>query len=151
MIEINKLIEQVGKSILKSIPENQNHWEYINFKQKILITYSESQSIFFIDNLQKTFSVSFRDELGKRFFPDVTWQLREAMYDLAPDKGAWYSMDLTILPSGNFNIQFEYEIKPEFSIPLEDSDFIKDYQKFPRSKNYIPEWLRVILERNQIS
>jgi FKBP-type peptidyl-prolyl cis-trans isomerase (trigger factor) len=58
---------------------------------------------------------------------------------------------LTILPSGNFNIQFEYEIKPEFSIPLEDSDFIKDYQKFPRSKDYIPEWLRVILERNQIS
>ncbi len=151
IMNVNDLIKKIGIDILKSITENQNHWEYINFKLKVLITYSESKAIVFIDNSQKSLSVSFRDEYGRLVFPDTTWQLRELMYNLATEKGAWYSMEMTILPSGNFNLQFEYEIKPEFSIPLSDLDFIKDFQKFPREKAYIPEWLDEILKRNKIN
>ena len=146
---INELIKRIKNDILNSIPENQSNWEYVNFRLKVLITYSESKSIIFIDDSQKSISVSFRDEKGRLIFPDTTWQLREVMYNLTPEKGAWYSMEMTILPSGNFNLQFEYEIKPEFSILLSDLDFIKDFQKFPRIKEFIPEWLDEILKRNQ--
>jgi hypothetical protein len=136
---------------LNAVPsEKLSNWEYISFRLKILATYSERVAFLFANNSQKTFSVSFKDELGRLRAKDTTWQLRELMYNLAPEKGAWYSMEMTILPNGNFNLHFEYEIKPEFSIPLSDLDFIKDFQKFPREKAYIPEWLTEILERNQI-
>jgi len=59
-------------------------------------------------------------------------------------------MEMRIYKDDKVDIHFDYKNKPVFSIPLEDLDFIKDYQRFPGDKEVIPDWLLGILVRNNI-
>lgn len=151
MTTINQLISEIGIISVKSVPPDSK-WDKIVFSINILITYSENTTEFYNKEEVKGTLGRYTDEHGKRISSSNTaWQLREEMYRESSENGAWYFMEMTILPEGKFHIQFNYDNRPEFSIPLDDSDFVKDYQKFPRSNECMPEWLREIIERNQIS
>lgn len=149
MEKVNELIKKIAETTLKSIPVDFD-WEFAVYSSSILITYSESSSKIVKGDIEKSLSVKFRDENGKAMHPNPVWQLREAMYNDAPKKGAWFSMEMRISKERKFDIRFDYENKPVFSIPLEDLDFIKDYQKFPRDKELIQDWLLEILVKNNI-
>jgi hypothetical protein len=144
---IDNLIKRIGKSILEGVPKN-SEWATIKFSMKILITYSESNAKRITNDSEDTFSVVFKDENGRESFPDTTWLLREAMYSTAPEKGAWFSMEMIIKRDGKFELKFDYDNKPEFSIPLDDEDFVKDFRKFPRTNDTMPKWLFDILKRS---
>jgi len=146
---MNEIINLIGKVALSSVP-TQN-WELIVLKSKNLLTYAESPSLYFENGIQKSFLGSTKFSDGRTLYiQDLQIQLREETYKQNPGKGAWYSMEMKISKDGQFDIRFDYDTKPEFSIPLEDSDFIKDYQRFPRDTESTPEWLNEILKSNNI-
>jgi hypothetical protein len=149
MKQIDDLIKKIGQCIVGSIPINLD-WDFVKYSTSILITYSESQGFVTKNGNEKSISVKFKDENGKAIHPNFVWQLREAMYETAPNKGAWYSMDMQINKNGKFDIKFDYNNKPNFSIPIEELDFIRDYEKFPRQGEIIPDWLNKILTENNI-
>ncbi|MFN8356706.1 MAG: DUF600 family protein [Spirosomataceae bacterium] len=74
--------------------------------------------------------------------------LRELMGKEQEKKGAWYIARMEIPKNGKFNIQFDYDTKPDLSFEIPDEVFIEDFEQFPRDEQYIPDWLREILVRH---
>lgn len=146
-METNELIKEIGKTILLSIPENVE-WIEVEYSMNIIITYSEDTTNLLTSDGVKSLSVKFRDPDGNPIHPNLPWQLRENMYQV--DKGTWFFMRMSIKSDGKFNLSFDYDNKPNFLIPLSDQDYIRDYQKFPRKADIVPEWLFQILKRNNV-
>jgi len=85
--------------------------------------------------------------------PDVVAlgeQLREVMAD--PEKGAWFSLSLTVTSGGAFTARFNLDrrvhVNPgspfepgEAGVLPTDADYLADLARFPRSAKYRPEWL----------
>ncbi|WP_433326208.1 hypothetical protein [Spirillospora sp. CA-294931] len=70
-------------------------------------------------------------------------ELRRVMYRRG--KGAWFTARLDIERSGRFSAEFDYDGEPEFTPPLTPSAYALDLERFPRSDENIPRWLRSML------
>lgn len=78
--------------------------------------------------------------------------LKDLMYSLCPQEGAFYLCKITIDRHNNMDIRFAYDTKNEkLKSKFSDSDFSKDFSKYPRAKEFIPDWLSDILKRKKIS
>lgn len=78
--------------------------------------------------------------------------LKDLMYSLCPQEGAFYLCKITIDRHNNMDIRFAYDTKNEkLKSKFRDSDFSKDFSKYPRAKEFIPNWLADILKRKKIS
>ncbi|MFD0852261.1 hypothetical protein ACFQ07_08510, partial [Actinomadura adrarensis] len=71
-------------------------------------------------------------------------ELRREMY--REGKGAWFTARLDIGRDGRFSAEFDYDCEPEFTPPLTPSAFAKDLERFPRSEEHIPRWLKAKLK-----
>ena len=89
--------------------------------------------------------VSFDPEANGEDISLKVKKLREEMYKLSPDKGAWYTGIISVTSEGKFNIDFDYDGKPEFKYEPNADKFINDLDTFPREKNLIPDWLNNII------
>jgi hypothetical protein len=72
-------------------------------------------------------------------------ELRRAMYRRG--QGAWFTARLDI-ERGRFSAEFDYDGEPEFSPPLTPSAYVLDLERFPRSEEHIPGWLRDKLDED---
>ncbi|WP_172916164.1 hypothetical protein [Capnocytophaga canimorsus] len=93
---------------------------------------------------------AFYEEKGNfiSFGSDVAFEalkLREEMYKLSPEKGAWFSVFLTIESNGQFHTHFEYDEKPKFDIEPSKEKYIDDLKTFPREEHLISQWLKDII------
>ncbi|WP_131739900.1 hypothetical protein [Actinomadura roseirufa] len=70
-------------------------------------------------------------------------ELRRAMYRRG--KGAWFTARLEVERSGRFSAEFDYDGEPEFTPPLTPAAFALDLDRFPRTDEHIPGWLRARL------
>ncbi|MBO2446566.1 hypothetical protein J4573_05655 [Actinomadura barringtoniae] len=70
-------------------------------------------------------------------------ELRRVMYQRG--KGAWFTARLEVERSGRFSAEFDYDGEPEFTPPLTPSAYALDLERFPRSDEHIPSWLRAKL------
>lgn len=70
-------------------------------------------------------------------------ELRRVMYRRG--KGAWFTARLEVERSGRFSAAFDYDGEPEFTPPLSGSAYALDLDRFPRSDENIPGWLRAKL------
>ena len=139
MEKTNELVREIIQSASDNVPSNS--WE--NFS----IT---------VHALNKMIAVkAFYEKEGKiiSFDPeengnDITMKiksLREQMYILSPDKGAWYSAYFTLDNTGKFQINFDYDNKPEFKYTPGKEKFIDDLKTFPRDESSTPQWLMEIV------
>ncbi|MFC6881125.1 MULTISPECIES: hypothetical protein [Actinomadura] len=67
-------------------------------------------------------------------------ELRRVMYRRG--KGAWFTARLEVERSGRFSAEFDYDGEPEFTPPLTPSAYAIDLDRFPRSDEHTPDWLR---------
>ncbi|MFC5752687.1 hypothetical protein [Actinomadura rugatobispora] len=67
-------------------------------------------------------------------------ELRRVMYRRG--QGAWFTARLDIERGGRFSAEFDYDGEPEFRPPLTPSAYALDLERFPRSEEHIPGWLR---------
>ncbi|MQY02747.1 antitoxin YezG family protein [Actinomadura macrotermitis] len=70
-------------------------------------------------------------------------ELRRVMY--RQDKGAWFTARLEVERSGRYSAEFDYDGEPGFNPPLTSAAFQADLDRFPRSDEHIPGWLRARL------
>ncbi|WP_285820864.1 Imm5 family immunity protein [Bacteroides acidifaciens] len=78
--------------------------------------------------------------------------LKDLMYSLCPQEGAFYLCKITIDKGNNMDIRFGYDTRyEELKKAFSDSDFSEDFSKYPRAKKFIPDWLADILKRKRIS
>lgn len=79
-------------------------------------------------------------------------KLKDLMYSLCPQEGAFYLCKITVDRNNNMDIRFGYDTRDEkLKEDFSDSDFSEDFSKYPRAKEFIPDWLADILKRKKIS
>ena len=79
-------------------------------------------------------------------------KLKDLMYSLCPQEGAFYLCKITIYKDNHMDIRFDYDTRDEkLKEAFSDSDFSEDFSKYPRAKEFIPDWLADILKRKKIS
>ncbi len=71
--------------------------------------------------------------------------LRKYMYEVSPNKGAWYSCRIIVYPNGKFDTHFDYDNKPGFKYEPSKEKFEDDLKAFPREESLVPVWLKEII------
>ncbi|MFF0267546.1 immunity protein YezG family protein [Kribbella sp. NPDC004536] len=67
-------------------------------------------------------------------------ELRREMYQ--PSKGTWLTAQLTITSDGHFTTDFDYDNKPNWSLPVDERIYADDLSVFPRDRENTPGWMR---------
>lgn len=74
-------------------------------------------------------------------------ELRERMYDEAPDRGAWLSARFTLRRGAEPEASFNYDDDPKWSPELHPMMFVRDLEAFPRAEEHVSPWLREVVAR----
>lgn len=76
---------------------------------------------------------------------------RKEMYIQYPKEGAWFSLKMVINKNNSYKLDFNYDNLDEIPVYFQVLDWILSfYCKFPRSKEYTPQWLRKIVGRRKL-
>ncbi|SHE67415.1 immunity protein YezG family protein [Pedobacter caeni] len=139
----NELITQIAQSAFNAIPVDS--WNYFTVEVRILNKFIQLDASY-VDSDHKLQSFDPEQEGG----PDLSLlfkELREITYSMSPNQGAWYHAALQVDSEGEFNIQYEYETKPDFTYEPDNSKYIDDLKKFPREESLVPQWLKDIVNK----
>lgn len=72
--------------------------------------------------------------------------LRKAMYEQAPGKGAWYTGKVVVNNEGKFDTSFDYDNKPAFMYEPSKEKYAHDLATFPREEQLVPVWLKELIK-----
>ena len=79
---------------------------------------------------------------------DITMKiktLREEMYKMSPNKGAWYMAMFTVMNNGHLILLSIMTINLNSNMSRE-RQILDDLNIFPRQEELIPEWLKEIVK-----
>ncbi len=65
-------------------------------------------------------------------------RLRELM--AGRGQGAWLSATVTATPDGKCMFDYNYNVRPNWTVQPADETYIEDLKKYPRSADQIPDW-----------
>lgn len=65
-------------------------------------------------------------------------RLREVMAD--QHRGAWLSVTLTVKPDGKCVFDYNYDVRPAWTVQPTDETYIEDLAQYPRPVNQVPSW-----------
>jgi hypothetical protein len=54
--------------------------------------------------------------------------------------GAWFTATATLTRTGEITFTYDYQTEPEWDIPPEPEDYLRDIAAYPRPADQIPEW-----------
>ena len=133
------LLQEICDNTINNIPSS--NWENIS-----LTIYALNKMISYVAIYEENgdFS-SFDPEENGDDITLIIKKLREEMYKISLNKGAWYTAYITILNNGNYQTNFDYENKPEFKYEPSKDKFEDDIKVFPREESLIPIWLKEII------
>lgn len=66
--------------------------------------------------------------------------LRRACY--VPENGTWFGVRITVTPDGRATAEYNYDLEPEWDVPIDPIAYVTDQEKFPRDEDCQPEWLK---------
>jgi hypothetical protein len=61
-------------------------------------------------------------------------ELREAMYQVSPGKGAWYVAIISVNKEGEVTSKFDYDDRSRFTLIPSEEEFAADLRKYPRDQ-----------------
>ncbi|GGK40276.1 hypothetical protein [Nocardia camponoti] len=132
----NEYLQDLVAKFVESAPEG---WRRLKYVQAATMYVS---SIFATVTLEDGVEKRVR---GPRGVAISMSRLRSGMYE--PLVGTWYTLTVTIEPSGEFSAAYDYDSKPDAMPPFPDSAFISDFEFFPRDREHTPDWLSEILHK----
>ncbi len=109
------------------------------------ISLNYEYAIYYSKNQQENkVDLSFSDILD--FGPtEPLIYLKKNMYEQAPQEGAWLNCSL-IVENNSYKFDFNYDSKDNlFNSDINDALLVKEFEKFPRAKEYTPDWWKSIL------
>lgn len=139
MTHVNDKITEILESSMEMLPTEE--WDNFSVNIYSISSFSELNAFYEENGEVKSFNA---DEGKIDIFKEFT-NLRKMMYELAPEKGAWFSAFFTVQNDGQFHTHFEYDEKPEFAYEPSNEEYIDDLKIFPRQEHLIPQWLKDIV------
>jgi hypothetical protein len=79
-------------------------------------------------------------EMVKSPLPMITAlkRLRELM--ASQGRGAWLSVTLTATSDGKCSFDFNYDVRPNWTVQPTDDTYIEDLKAYPRAAELVPGW-----------
>ena len=143
MDTINNLITAIAQVAFNNLPVEEG-WEKYDIKAFSLRRMIEINASYTENNGQiKSFDPKYKGQVNRE--DDLTFlfmDLRKEMYNLSPDKGAWFTCEITVFANGKFDTKFNYDDKPNFSYEPTDDKYADDLKNFPREAHLVPDWLK---------
>jgi hypothetical protein len=105
---VEALFQDLGQLMNRSIPGG---WKRADLEARMEEGYAEIQGRYFADadGPQQSFEVTFQTIR-------TLYDLRREMARSSPEKVAWHTIHFTLYPDGKFNVAFEYDGDPKFTI-----------------------------------
>ncbi|MFJ1364892.1 hypothetical protein ACILDU_00405 [Capnocytophaga canimorsus] len=139
MLQINDKITEILEGVQNSVPVEE--WDNFSLTIMKINLFTQMRAFYEANGEIKSFDP---ESSGIEIFGEAE-NLRKMMYELAPEKGAWFSAFFTVQSDGQFHTHFEYDEKPEFSYEPSKEKYIDDLKHFPREEHLIPQWLKDII------
>ncbi|MFC4950432.1 hypothetical protein [Pseudonocardia sp. GCM10023141] len=132
----DELMQAIGGALLDATPDG---WRRIDLLVKIAAGVVDS-----------TLAVYLADGSTAQVVPPTSVapafvELRRLTY--RPGRGAWFAARLSIDPPGSVAISYNADHDPHWSPPLDGSYWRRDLENHPRAAEFVPPWLRTILEQ----
>ncbi|AOS61690.1 hypothetical protein [Actinoalloteichus hymeniacidonis] len=125
-----ELQQRIGGRLLAATPSG---WHRIDLKALMAVAVRDlSLTVLTADG--GSVPVAPTPELGE----DLAL-LRQVTY--RPEKGAWFSVRFTMDPPAAFRVSYNYTYEPQWVPPVPPEVFATDLLAFPRTAQYVPEWL----------
>lgn len=103
------------------------------------------------DGIKNPFTLKYYLYDGDQSSVDIMDTIKYAMYEQAPKEGAWFAYTLKVNNNLDFELNLNYDDMsslPEFR--QEPDVFSQEFEAFPRSKNFTPEWLQNIVKKYRL-
>ncbi|RNL55850.1 immunity protein YezG family protein [Pedobacter jejuensis] len=142
---INNLVEEIAQTVFDNVPVD--NWNKVIVQTSILSTYVELTATYYINDVKgKSFDPNYENAPEEKTVDYLFIKLREEMYKLSPNKGAWYNVELVISEDGDFEINYDYDNKPNFEMEPDKEEYVIDNQEFPRDEASTPSWLTPLIQ-----
>ena len=77
--------------------------------------------------------------------------IRKRMYQKDPKQGAWFQVEIFLKNKEQYTFNFNYDNLEQLPSFFQEPDWLLGmFEKFPRSKEYTPLWLRKIVGRRKL-
>lgn len=79
-------------------------------------------------------------------------QIKETIYEQSPEEGTWFSYKMNIFPDKQHKVMYNYDqcrIYEDKEPNL--GDFAQEFIKYPRAKNFTPDWWQEIVQKNKLN
>lgn len=77
-------------------------------------------------------------------------KIKENIYHQNPKEGTWFSYKIVITADKNFSINYNFD---EFKLfdgqKIDKEDFIDEFSKYPRAKQFVPVWWQNIIKNHK--
>ncbi len=126
-----ELTTEIGRLLLSVLPAGAERLEYV-IRALARMT-------------QATAQVTMEDGSTKWVEPpagaaELATELRAAMY--RPGAGTWFSATFVVHSRGSLDADFNFDRAPQWLRPIPPDLYAVDLERFPRSSDAIPPWLR---------
>lgn len=125
-----KALDEIAKAMLAVAPPE---W------QSLRLQYSTAGTV---ARTLGWFSVPSGAEHRMMELPDDAWafeDLREATYQQG--KGAWYIATVLVHVDGRYEVDYDYDTRPDIGFNVHPETFVDDLEDFPRDEALRPQWL----------
>ena len=144
MEDVDLIIKKIAKISHENLPIKKG-WERHEIDVCTLSKYTELEASYYLkDGKAISFNPEYENSAGIE--DDLTFvflKLRDEMYKLSPDEGAWFSCKFIFFSSGDFKTVFNYDDKPDFEYTPSKEQYIEELKKYPRKNT--PNWLNKIV------
>jgi len=148
---INETLEKVIKLILTDLEEVETNaqWTKIEIEGNNIGSMGMRAYYFDIFNEEHHLELSYYLYNDDQSSAKLMQKVKENIYQQSPREGTWFSYKIIITPDKNFMINYNFdEFKIyEGKVPNKE-DFIDEFSKYPRAKDFVPKWWQNIIKKH---
>lgn len=149
--DINIIKEKMLHIVDMTIEDLYNQYGKINFSKIEFNTICSelsgviSETFYFDDKNNKKTIEDVREWPDERQWAIMN-NIKQDMYKQQPKEGAWLESQMIIFPNKTYKINFIYDEYEKLSkISKKPDNIQEEFRKYPRSKDFTPEWWKNIL------
>lgn len=136
---LNKLNKVINKTINSYYRDYQGDWDKIQIEAYCMKTGLRVNSYF----IQNEEAHKIRGNVESF---DLMNEIKYMMYEQNKYEGAWFASKIEINEDKTYSIEFNYDNIEELPNNWQQPDrFVSEFEKFPRSKEFTPQWWQDIL------
>lgn len=145
---MNRIITSIIQIAFDNLPVDEG-WTKFDIDVVAVSSLVTVSAHYHTDNGKRvSFNPRYNDNTDENNDPIFLFlDLRDVMYRLSPNKGAWFECHIEVNNNGSFTTKYNYDEKPNFRYWPSREKFLDDLKKYPRDETSIPNWLNQVINQ----